>query len=260
MSTRLRNAAKTAALGVAPLIVLALAWQGAANAGLIDPQQWASPWLVVLAFGTQFSDPQFWTDLAASLVRGAEGTAIGILIGTLGGLWLGASAMARGLVLPTLDTAKAIPLFTWVPLLSIWAGSGEGRKVTFIAIAAALPALFSSAEGVISLPSTYLELTRQLCLPRLTVWRRAIFPGALPGVLRGVHLALLYGWLATIGAEYFFQSGAGIGGNIMGARELYALDLVVADMLVIGAIGIALDLASRALETYLLRWQGKTRQ
>jgi sulfonate transport system permease protein len=257
MTIRLLAAAKTATLGAVPLILLAALWQGAANAGLIDPQQWASPWLVVQAFGTQFSDPQFWTDLGASLVRGAEGTAIGILIGTLGGLGLGASGAARALVLPTLDSAKAIPIFTWVPLLSIWAGSGEGGKVTFIAIATALPALFSSAEGVISVPSAYRELTRQLCLPRLTAWRRAFLPGAMPGILRGLHLALLYGWLATIGAEYFFQSGAGIGGNIMGARELYALDLVVADMLVIGAIGIALDGTARALETYLLRWQGK---
>ena len=178
-----------------------------------------------------------------------------LLFGLAGGLALGRSALAREYFAPTLDAAKAVPLFTWVPLLSVWVGSGEAGKVAFIALAAAIPVLFNTAEGVLSLEPRHLELARLYHLGFITRFRRVVLPGAAPGILRGVHQALLYGWLATIGAEFLFEAGNGIGTNIMGARELYALDLVIADMLAIGLIGVAFDLGFGRVESSLLRWR-----
>ncbi len=245
----------TFALAMALPFAVASAWQAAASFNLIDPTQWASPVLVGHALSQQLSDPQFWSDFSASLLRDAQGTGVGILLGLPAGLALGRSALVRGLFVPVLDATKAIPIFTWVPLLSVWVGSGEEGKVTFIALAAALPVVFSTLEGVFSIQPRYLELARLLCLGRLVTLRRVVLPGAMPGILRGVHLALLYGWLATIGAEYLFEAGGGIGSNIMGARELYRLDLVVVDMIAIGLVGVLLDLAAGNTERFLLRWQ-----
>jgi sulfonate transport system permease protein len=245
----------TLALGLAFPAALALAWQAAAAKGFIDPSIWASPCRVALAVATQAQDSQFWTDLGASLWRDAQGTTLGILFGLVAGLTLGRSAPAREYFAPTLDAAKAVPLFTWVPLLSVWVGSGEAGKIAFITIAAAIPVLFNTAEGVLSLEPRHLELIRLYHLGFVTRIRRVVLPGAAPGILRGVHQALLYGWLATIGAEFLFEAGNGIGTNIMGARELYALDVVIADMLAIGLIGIALDLGFGRIERSLLRWR-----
>jgi sulfonate transport system permease protein len=245
----------TLGLGLALPAALALAWQGAVAKGIIDPSIWTSPWRVALAVATQVRDPQFWLDLDASLWRDAQGTALGILAGLAAGLGLGRSAWMRAYFAPTLDAAKAVPLFTWVPLIAVWAGSGEAGKITFIAIAAAIPVLFNTAEGVISLEPRHLELIRLYNIGYITRFRRVVLPGAAPGILRGVHQALLYGWLATIGAEFLFEAGYGIGTNIMGARQLYALDLVIADMLAIGLIGIALDLGFGRIEQFLLRWR-----
>jgi sulfonate transport system permease protein len=245
----------TLALGVAVPAALALVWQGAAAKGVIDPGVWASPWRVALAVAAQGQDPQFWSDLAGSLGRAAQGTALGILSGVAAGLLLGRAALARAFILPTLNAAKAVPLFTWVPLLSVWLGSGEAGKIAFITIAAAIPALFNTAEGVLSLEPRHLELARHFHLGFITRLRRVIIPGAAPGILRGVHQALLYGWLATIGAEFLFEAGNGIGANIMGARELYELDMVIADMLAIGLVGIGLDVGFGQAERFLLRWR-----
>lgn len=242
------------ALGLALPVLIAVIWQSAASLELIDPTVWASPALVVLAFIQQLQDPQFGADFGASLLRDAEGTAIGIAVGLPAGLALGLSRFTRELCAPVLDAAKAIPIFTWVPLLSVWVGSGEEGKVTFIALAAMLPVLFSSIEGVFSLNPLHLELARLLRLSTFTWLARLVLPGAAPAILRGVRLSLLFGWLATIGAEYLFEAGGGIGTNIMGARELYRLDLVVVDMIAIGLIGILFDGFSKLLDNYFLRW------
>jgi sulfonate transport system permease protein len=245
----------TVALGLSLPAVLALIWQAAADKGVVDPSIWASPWRVALAVGAQVQDSQFWSDLGASLWRDAQGTALGILFGVVAGLFLGRSALIREFFAPTLDAAKAVPLFTWVPLLSVWVGSGESGKITFIAIAAAIPMLFNTAEGVLSLEQRHLELVRLYHLGFVTRLWRVLLPGASPSILRGAHQALLYGWLATIGAEFLFEAGNGIGTNIMGARELYALDVVIADMLAIGVVGVGLDLGFGHIERSLLRWR-----
>jgi sulfonate transport system permease protein len=256
MSALRRHVAPVALGAVLPL-ALAAAWQFAASDGLIDPTQWASPVLVAQALGQQFADPQFIANLTASLARAGLGILLGVAGGLVAGLVLGLAAPVRALCAPLLDGGKAVPIFTWVPLLSIWVGSGEAGKVTFIALAASLPVLFSTAEGVSAISVSHTELARLLRLPFPLVLFRVILPGAAPGILRGVHLALLYGWLATIGAEYFFEAGNGMGGDITAARELFRLDLVVADMLVIGAIGIVLDMVAHQAEALLLRWQGE---
>jgi sulfonate transport system permease protein len=245
------------ALGLALPILIAVIWQSAASLGLIDATIWASPALVVLAFIQQLQDPQFWSDFGASLLRDIQGTAIGIAVGLPAGLALGLSRFTSELFAPLLDAAKAIPIFTWVPLLSVWVGSGEEGKITFIALAAALPILFSTVEGIYSLNALHLELARLLRLGRFTRLLRLVMPGASPAILRGVRLSLLFGWLATIGAEYLFEAGGGIGTNIMGARELYRLDLVVVDMIAIGLIGILFDAVSNILDNYFLRWTGE---
>jgi sulfonate transport system permease protein len=257
MSTRHWSDSKlgTVALGLAFPAILALAWQGAANAGLVDADTWASPVTVAKAIATQVQDPQFWSDFGASLARDGQGTAIGIILGLVAGLLLGRSLLARQIFAPGLDAAKAVPLFTWIPLLCVWVGSGEAGKITFIALAAALPVLFNTAEGVASLEGSHLELIRLYHLGRFTRLRRVILPGAAPGILRGVHQAVLYGWLATLGAEFLFEAGNGIGTNIMGARQSYALDFVIVDMLAIGLVGAALDLGFGHIERYLLRWR-----
>lgn len=249
----------TLTLSLAVPAALALVWQGAAAKGIIDSSTWASPWRVALAVVAQAQDPLFWADLGASLWRDAQGTSFGILTGMAAGLLLGRSALAREFFLPTLDAAKAVPLFTWVPLLSVWVGSGEAGKVAFITLAAAIPTLFNTAEGVLSLEPRHLELARLFHLNFVTRFRRVFLPGAGPGILRGVHQALLYGWLATIGAEFLFGAGSGIGGDMMGARELYALDTVIADMLAIGLIGIVLDIGFGRVEKFLLRWREDNR-
>lgn len=255
----MRQRVATTALGLALPAAVAAIWQVAVNYNVIDSAIWASPVLVAQAFVTQVQDPQFWSDFGASLLRDMEGTILGIAVGLPTGLALGVSRILKDLFAPVLDAAKAIPIFTWVPFISVWLGSGEAGKITFIALAASLPVIFNTMEGVFSLEPRHTELGRLLRLNRFMRLRRVIIPGASPAILRGVHLAFLYGWLATIGAEYLFEAGSGIGTNIMGARELFRLDLVVVDIIAIGILGAVLDIGLTRGEHYLLRWKDQAK-
>ena len=80
-------------------------------------------------------------------------------------------------------------------------------------------------------------------------------PSATPSILTGVHLALIYSWLATVAAEYFMTVGPGIGGLIIAGRERFQMDLVMLGVVILGVVGFSLNTGASLLEARLLRWR-----
>src|SRR5450830_235592 len=87
---------------------------------------------------------------------------------------------------------------------------------------------------------------------------KLILPAASPSILAGIHLALIYAWLATLGAEYLLVSGKGIGNTMIDGRELFLMDLVIFGVIVVGFVGFALNWLAARLERRLLAWRGRS--
>ncbi|WP_448042873.1 ABC transporter permease [Bradyrhizobium liaoningense] len=77
-------------------------------------------------------------------------------------------------------------------------------------------------------------------------------PVALPSLLTGLHLALIYAWLTTIDAEYFMAAGPGVAGLIIAGRERFDMDLVMLGILVVGFV---VDRGASWLERRLIPWR-----
>jgi sulfonate transport system permease protein len=80
-------------------------------------------------------------------------------------------------------------------------------------------------------------------------------PSALPSIATGAHLALIYAWVASIGSEYFMTVGPGIGGLIIAGRERFQMDLVILGILILGLVGLAINLGASVIEAHLTRWK-----
>jgi len=109
--------------------------------------------------------------------------------------------------------------------------------------------------GAARVETRHLEIARVLCLKPHRVLLKIILPTALPAIMTGLRLGLIYAWLATIGAEYLFTTTTGIGSMMMDARDLFRMDLVILGMAVIGGIGFALNLILSRLGRLSL-WRG----
>jgi sulfonate transport system permease protein len=104
---------------------------------------------------------------------------------------------------------KQISLFAWIPLISVWFGLGDVAKVVFLSLAALVPVVVNTCDGLRNVPPSLLEVAR---VYRFTRWQTIVgvmLPAALPSIFTGIYLALVYSWLATIGAEYLLVSGRG---------------------------------------------------
>lgn len=242
---------------VLPLALLAL-WAAAGRTGLAQSPLWVSPLAVWQTALEQVGSGALVAALAASLQRDLLGLAIGVPAGLLFGALLGASRWARRLVGPSFHTVKQVSLFAWIPMLSMWFGAGEGAKVAFIALAAFFPVALNTIEGVQGVPRDLVEVARVLRFSRWQLATRLVAPAAAPSIFTGVQLALIYTWLATLGAEYLLASGAGIGNTLVDGRERFEMQLVVFGMVVVGLVGSALQAATGLAERRLLTWREHT--
>lgn len=196
--------------------------------------------------------------LGASLRRDLIGFALGAGAGLLTGALIGASRLAEKLIAPSFHTLKQISLFAWIPLLSVWFGLGDAAKVAFLSLAAFFPVVLNTFEGVRGVPADLLEVARVLKFGRVQTWRRVILPAAAPAIFTGVHLGLIYAWLATLGAEYLLVSGEGIGNTLIDGREHFWMDLVLFGVIVVGAVGFALNWVATRVEARALAWRGRS--
>ena len=83
-----------------------------------------------------------------------------------------------------------------------------------------------------------------------------ILPGALPYVLTVLRLGLAQAWRVLVGVEILAAVSWGLGWMIFGAREFLNTDVMLAGVVVIGAIGLALEkLVFQRLERFtVVRW------
>ena len=84
---------------------------------------------------------------------------------------------------------------------------------------------------------------------------KVVFPAALPQILVGLRIALGIAWLVVVAAE-MIAVDSGLGYLVIDSRNSgKRYDLVVAAMLMIGVIGLMLDIGFRRLEKIRsVRW------
>lgn len=240
----LRNAGSRLLPWLLPLALLAL-WQLGASQGWISPQVLPSPHFVWLTLQDLYSSGDLWLNVQASMQR--------VLVGFAAGSVLGLVPLFNRIVGPSFNTFKQISLFAWIPLISVWFGLGDVAKVTFLSLAALVPVVVNTCDGIRSTPTALLEVARVFGYSRWQTLLHVVLPAAAPSIFTGVYLALIYSWLATIGAEYLLVAGHGIGNTLIEGSEHFQMDLVIFGMFVIGLVGWSMNALARALERRLAR-------
>lgn len=235
-----------------PLCALLL-WQWAANSGLWHSSLLVKPAVVWAQALELWQSGQLQRALLASLQRELSGFIIGSSIGLLLGLLLGLSTLFHRLVSPSFNTFKQISLFAWIPLISVWFGLGDTAKVVFLSLAALVPVAVYTADGMRTVPKSLLEVAQVYQYKPWQTLLYIILPASLPTIFTGFYLALIYSWLATIGAEYLLVSGPGLGTILIEGSEHFRMDIVLIGMVIIGAVGAVLNASARLIENQLRR-------
>jgi len=236
---------------VLPAALFALWWLGCER-GWIAPQILPPPARVYATFVELAQSGDLLHNTLISLQRVLCGFVAGTLGGLLLGTALGLSRTFEAYVLPSFNAIVQIPVLGWLPFLLLLVGVGEPLKYILIAHAALVPATLSTLQGFRNVPVTLLEASRVFGYTR---WQRivhVVLPCAVPTLATGVRLAFTKAWLALVVVE-LVASSEGLGYLIVYGRQLFQLDLVMAAVVIVGAIGFAINRALDALERRLRR-------
>lgn len=244
------------ALGIARGLVLPLlllvAWELATRYHWVNLRLLVRPSLVVATFWRELHEGELLSQLGASLARDLGGALLGSISGILVGSAMGVSPVWDKLLGTSFHAMKQVAIFAWIPLMSVWLGTGEPAKVVFIALAAFYPVVLNTFEGIRGVGREYVEVARVFRFTRFQVFRRVVLPGAAPSILAGIQLALVYSWLATIGAEYLLAAAPGIGNLMIDGREQFQMDKVLVGVIVVGLVGAAISGITAALGAWRL--------
>ncbi|WP_331376072.1 ABC transporter permease [Sinorhizobium chiapasense] len=245
--------------GITLPILLLIAWETSSRTGLVDPRFLPSLQDVVLTAKRELVDNDLIGELGFSLMRNIAGFLIGCVAGVAFAATLALSRTADVLITPSFNGLKQISLLAWIPLISVWFGFGEQAKIVFVALAAFIPIVLNTYEGMRNVPAELIEVGHALRFNARQRILRIFLPSAMPSIATGVHLGLIYSWLATVGAEYFLAVGPGIGGLVIAGRERFDMALVMVGVLILGLVGFLLNRLAYALESHLLRWRPQQR-
>jgi taurine transport system permease protein len=249
------HAATVATLGS----LLALWW-------LASHLQWLPPVLLptpeavlrklVRLYTDGFDDATLTQHLAASLSRIALAFALALVTAIPAGIAIATSRIARGILDPIIEFYRPVPPLAYLPLMVIWFGIGELSKVLLIYFTIFAPLAIATAAGANRVAKSRLLAAQSLGATRFQLLVHVVLPSALPEILTGVRIALGAGWSTLVAAE-LIAATRGLGFMVYSASRFLVTDVVIAGILLIGAIALVLELGLRALQRKLTPWHAE---
>lgn len=186
--------------------------------------------------------------VVASLYRVTWGYLAAVCLGVPLGLVMGWYSRAFFALNPLIQVLRPISPIAWIPLSILWFGVSDLAPIFLIFLASFFPITVSATAAARNIQPVYLRAARNFGLGRVDLLTRVVLPATLPQIITGLRLALGIAWLVVVAAEMIAVE-SGLGYLIIDARNAgKRYDLVVAGMVLIGLIGMALDVLIRQLE------------
>lgn len=249
---KVRSLASSATLGLIPIVLLLIAWEWATRSGSYSSVLLPSPLAVATVFVRDWSDLLRHT--LASVSRVVIGVGLAFLTAAPLGLLIGRFPVLDRIMDWSVQIFRSFPIIALIPLAILFFGIGDRPAIILIWIASFWPLLISTIFGVKNVERTLMKAAKVANASNALVLRDVLLPSALPSILTGLRLAIGAGWLTVVTAEMMAVK-SGLGYLIMYAQVIFRPDLIIAGILIIGAIGLLFDQFVRIARKRFCRWQ-----
>ncbi|MDF1838187.1 MAG: ABC transporter permease [Planctomycetota bacterium] len=218
-------------------------------------QTFPTPWETAAAMVELIQVGRLMGDIVASLFRVTWGFLLATAVAIPIGLVVGWSTVGFRAMNPIIQGLRPISPIAWIPIAILWFGIGDGAGVFLIFLSSFFPIAVGTMAAVRNISKVHRRSALNFGLTGFELMRRVVLPAALPQIITSLRIALGVAWLVIVAAEMVGMN-SGLGYLINDARNMGSrYDLVVATMIVIGLIGIVLDLLIRQLERFdEVRW------
>ena len=190
-----------------------------------------------------------WITLAETLLGFALGSAVAFVLGTA----LAASRPTEYFLYPYIVMFQSMPKVALAPLVVVWFGLGIVSKVVSAALIAFFPLLVNTIVGLRSADEDRVDLMRSLAATQLQIFWMLRLPSALPFIMAGLEVAMVFSLVGAIVAE-FVGAEAGLGMLIQSRN--FSLDVAgeFAVLVILAFVGLALNAILVSVRRRVLFW------
>ncbi|MFA7290986.1 MAG: nitrate ABC transporter permease [Rhodocyclaceae bacterium] len=179
-------------------------------------------------------------NVLSSLQRVAIGFGIAALIGIPLGFLLGRFATLSAMVNPIISLLRPVSPLAWLPIGLLVFQKADPAATWTIFICSIWPMIMNTAQGVMRVPSDYMNVARVLNLSEWKIFTKILFPAVLPYMLTGIRLSIGTAWLVIVAAE-MLTGGVGIGFWVWDEWNNLKVEHIIIAIFVIGIVGLLLE-------------------
>ena len=235
----------------AVFVLLLAVWE---LAGIFLDPTWVSRPTLVAARLIQLLKGELYVHLAVTMGEIALGLVIGGCLGSLTGLWLGASRFLGTLLRPMVVTLYNVPLVTLAPLFIVWFGFGMESKIVLVAISVFFVVFFNAFSGAQNVDQDLLKNLRLMGATRFETFVKVVFPASMAWIVAGFKIAFPYALVAATTGE-MLAARDGLGSLLAKAAAQFDMTGVYTVLLILMVIGMLIAEIAVRSEAFLLRWR-----
>jgi len=220
-------------------VLFLLLWEFAAKSGWLvyDSLSWPSA-ILRAGLGALMDGSLLlatWQTCQAALLGLFIGSTIGVLLGSILGLWNFMARMAG----PTFDALRAIPSIALMPLFLLMLGWGLSMEASVVAYACTWPVLIATWAAVRGVEPRLLEVADVLEMQFSERLRKIVLPAAFARINVGLRIALGVALVVAVTVEIAVNP-RGLGYGLVLAQQSLKADLLYAQLLWLALIGYLL--------------------
>ncbi len=227
--------------------VLLIVWELLALSGIFPESLFPSPITVFLALEARAASGALVLDIGASMYRFFIGYISASVIAVFLGLILGWTPSVWNYFNPIAQFLRPISPVAWLPFIVLWAGIGDIPAIVIIFLAAFFPVLLTTVSAVTKIDPVYIKISENFGLSKMQTLFKIVFPAIFPQIASGLHIAVGTAWIFLVAGE-MAGTQSGLGYLIVDARNNLQTDMLLAAIIVIGILGLILDLLIRYVE------------
>ena len=179
--------------------------------------------------------------------------------GIIFGIILGWVPKARAFFSPIFDAFRAVPPLAWIPLITLWFGTGETPKILIVIFGSLACIVVNVKAGLSAVDKMYLDVgTVFNATPAQRLLKIAI-PSSLDAIFAGVRTSTSAAWMVVLAAEMLGAGDAGVGFLISRGMDSMDMPLVLTGMIAIGIVGALLAILTQIAERLICPWTRKTK-
>jgi ABC-type nitrate/sulfonate/bicarbonate transport system permease component len=246
-------------LGVLGLVCIVALTEIVTRTGLVDRRFLPPASSMGRALFHDLGDGRFWTAFGQTIRGWAIGLVVAMVLGIAVGVVIGLVPFLRRATASTIEFLRPIPSVALIPLVVLLYGSKPQSALVLVVYASVWQILVQVLYGVADVDPLVRDTAHSYRFRKWTVFRTVVWPTALPYVVTGFRLAAAVALVLEITAELVIGV-PGLGQMIGVAQSSDAVPDTYALVIVVGVLGVVVNVVARRIERRVLRWHVSVRR